>query len=110
MWYASDGSDEAHDFTGCFYCRKTFVASEIEDWIDNDQTAMCPRCSIDSVLADSIEPRALDQTFLSAMHARYFGVPQGAHVPNGASLPRSQGRNSICQQLLTTHTHRLTHL
>ena len=35
---------------GCFYCLKTFPVTEIEEWIDNDQTALCPKCGIDSVI------------------------------------------------------------
>ena len=35
---------------GCFYCRQTFEPSEINEWTDGDGTALCPVCSIDSVL------------------------------------------------------------
>jgi len=40
--------DSAH--CGCFFCFRTFAASDIKIWIDKDQTALCPRCGIDAVI------------------------------------------------------------
>jgi hypothetical protein len=43
---------------GCFYCLSIFPPSEINNWIDIPadknlgQTALCPRCEIDSVIGD----------------------------------------------------------
>ncbi len=37
---------------GCFYCCKTFNVSTVEEWIDEGQTAICPHCSIDSVIPE----------------------------------------------------------
>ena len=31
---------------GCFYCLKVFAPSEIEDWTDDDDTALCPKCGM----------------------------------------------------------------
>lgn len=56
---------------GCFYCLKTFDASEVTAWVHGDSTARCPHCGIDTVLSsrtDSIAP-----AFLQLMHARWFG-------------------------------------
>ena len=39
----------------CFYCLESFNPSEIKEWIDKGQTALCPRCGIDSVLGDKTE-------------------------------------------------------
>lgn len=36
----------------CVYCMEKFPPSKIEDWISNDTTAICPYCSVDSVLGD----------------------------------------------------------
>ncbi len=46
---------EQSEVCGCFYCLAKFKPSEIDEWIDeNDdeigQTALCPRCGIDSVI------------------------------------------------------------
>ncbi len=38
---------------GCYYCLAVFEKSEIKEWTDGGETALCPRCSIDSVIADS---------------------------------------------------------
>lgn len=35
---------------GCYHCLETFEAIEVVDWTDQDRTALCPRCNIDSVL------------------------------------------------------------
>lgn len=35
---------------GCFYCVEIFAPKEIDEWCDNDNTAICPRCGIDSVI------------------------------------------------------------
>ena len=44
----------ASEVCGCFYCLATFPPGEIEDWIDEKkrvgETAICPRCGIDSVI------------------------------------------------------------
>jgi hypothetical protein len=37
---------------GCYYCLNIFYYKNIEHWIDNNQTALCPRCKIDSVIGD----------------------------------------------------------
>ncbi len=39
------------DRCGCFYCLAIFDPQEIEEWIEDDggDTALCPRCGIDSV-------------------------------------------------------------
>jgi len=55
---------------GCFYCLKTFDASEVVQWVHADSTARCPHCGIDAVLSartDSVTP-----AFLSLMHAHWF--------------------------------------
>ena len=57
--------------SGCFYCLETFAYSEIEDWCDDEQTAICPHCGIDAVLG-SASVEALTPELLKAMHQAYF--------------------------------------
>lgn len=57
--------------SGCFYCLETFAYSEIEDWCDDEQTAICPHCGIDAVLG-SASVEALTPELLQAMHRAYF--------------------------------------
>jgi hypothetical protein len=56
---------------GCFYCLEIFNYSEIEEWCDDEQTAICPHCGIDAVLG-SASVEALTPELLKAMHQAYF--------------------------------------
>lgn len=56
----------------CFYCMKVFRADDIIEWVDEEQTAMCPLCSIDAVLGDKSGFPVNDMEFLKQMHARWF--------------------------------------
>ena len=38
---------------GCYHCVKMFKASEIKEYTDAEQTALCPFCSVDSVVFDN---------------------------------------------------------
>ena len=35
---------------GCFYCCKTFNIGDVDEFVDDGKTAICPKCGIDSVL------------------------------------------------------------
>ena len=54
---------EASTIAGCFYCCEIFAPSEIEEWVDNDDCALCPRCGIDSVIGDASAFRVADKSF-----------------------------------------------
>lgn len=58
---------------GCFYCLETFEPAEIEQWLtERTGTALCPRCSIDSVIGDRSGYPVTEPTFLHAMHEHWF--------------------------------------
>jgi len=69
------------DVCGCFYCFSIFSSSEIEDWVDasddeadineTGQTALCPRCGIDSVLG-SASGYPINREFLQKMNEYWF--------------------------------------
>jgi hypothetical protein len=69
---------EASKTCGCFYCRKTFPASEIREWVDKapgsggSTTALCPRCGIDSVLPGGLIK--LSKAMLDEMNDYWFGT------------------------------------
>jgi hypothetical protein len=63
---------EKSDVCGCFYCLSTFAPSEIQEWVDDGRTALCPKCEIDAVLADKSGFPVTDQTSLTAMHKHWF--------------------------------------
>lgn len=54
---------------GCYFCLRTFAAGEVKEWVDQDNTALCPHCGIDSVL-----PEVTDTAFLSAAHEHWFSA------------------------------------
>ena len=61
---------------GCFYCCTTFTPSDIRNWTDEDsaglgQTALCPKCGIDSVIGDK-SGYELSNEFLKSMHEHWF--------------------------------------
>lgn len=35
---------------GCIHCKKIFDPNEIKEWTDNNETAICPYCGIDSIV------------------------------------------------------------
>jgi hypothetical protein len=64
------------DRCGCFYCKRIFASSEVVGWCDtrghpDGVTAICPYCSIDSVLGDA-SGFDITAAFLEAMHQRWF--------------------------------------
>jgi len=67
---------ERSSVCGCFYCRKIFEPSEIEDWTDesepeSEQTALCPNCGIDSVVGD-FSGFEITEKFLAEMNRTWF--------------------------------------
>ena len=62
-----EGARQCH----CFYCRATVDASEVVDYTDNGQTAICPKCGIDSILPDSIED-TLNADTIAEMNEYWF--------------------------------------
>jgi hypothetical protein len=62
---------EASQLCGCFYCLSTFRPEEITEWVDEDQTAICPICPVDAVIG-SASGLPLTQEFLNQMHDRWF--------------------------------------
>ena len=60
---------------GCFYCRQTFEPGAITEWIDEVdgvfQTALCPKCGIDSVIG-SASGFPITSDFLASMHRAWF--------------------------------------
>lgn len=67
---------------GCFYCLATFSPTEIVDWLDENptnapatkrtgQTALCPRCGIDSVVG-SASGYPITNEFLQKMRLYWF--------------------------------------
>ncbi|PSJ59651.1 cytoplasmic protein [Pseudaminobacter soli (ex Li et al. 2025)] len=65
------GEIEASGIRGCFYCLETYSPTEITEWTDEGQTALCPRCGIDSVLGDA-SGVPITSDFLTRMSRHWF--------------------------------------
>jgi hypothetical protein len=62
---------EASDICGCFHCLSIFAPAEVQDWIDYGETAICPICPVDTVIA-SASGFPITQEFLKEMNHRWF--------------------------------------
>jgi hypothetical protein len=56
---------------GCFYCLSIYPPSDVVEWIDEDQTAICPECDIDSVIGDA-SGYPITAEFLTSMKKQWF--------------------------------------
>lgn len=57
---------------GCFFCFRTFSATDIKTWIDKEQTALCPLCGIDAVIGTA-SGFGIDDRFLRRLNIFRFG-------------------------------------
>ena len=63
---------ESSRVVGCFYCCDTYSPDLIDEWIDDGQCAMCPKCGIDAVIGDASGYPVTDKQFLSQMNKVWF--------------------------------------
>jgi hypothetical protein len=66
----------ASDLCGCFYCLAVFPPGAVEQWMtekDGSQTALCPKCTVDSVIG-SRAGYPITEEFLVSMEARWFCI------------------------------------
>lgn len=57
------------DKCACYYCSSKFQKNEIEEWVDDEQTAICPHCHIDSVITDDLTDNELEE-----LHKKMFSL------------------------------------
>ncbi|MFC0187530.1 cytoplasmic protein [Fictibacillus aquaticus] len=63
---------ESDSTCGCFYCIEIYHPEKIDDWADEDEnTAICPYCGIDSVIGES-SGYPITKEFLKSMHEVWF--------------------------------------
>lgn len=67
MSYMTKSVTLADDLCGCYYCFYIFPISEVEFYVDNGRTSLCPNCMIDSVIIP-----CADQAELEKLHEYYF--------------------------------------
>lgn len=61
---------ENSNMCACYYCLNNFEPKEVVDWIDEKETALCPKCGIDSVIGDSVSQ--IDRDFLKKANDYWF--------------------------------------
>lgn len=65
------------ELCGCFYCLEIFLPIEVKEWIDEkggvSQTALCPRCDIDSVIGSESGYPIMTE-FLRLMKEHWFAL------------------------------------
>jgi hypothetical protein len=61
----------ASSMCACFYCRRTYRAAEVTEFLD-DGTALCPECPVDAVIGDASGFPVTQSAFLDAMHEFWF--------------------------------------
>lgn len=62
---------EASEACGCFYCLRTYPPMAIEEWTDDGDTALCPKCGIDAVIGDACGA-PVTRDFLREMKSVWF--------------------------------------
>jgi hypothetical protein len=62
---------EQSEGCSCFRCLASFKPSEITEWVDGGDTALCPKCGVDAVLA-SASGVPLSDEFLRKMQQQWF--------------------------------------
>lgn len=56
---------------GCFSCIRIFEKEDIEDYIDDGLTALCPYCQVDTVIGDACGLE-LSVDLLSSLNKKWF--------------------------------------
>ncbi len=83
---------ERSAWVGCFYCLRRQPASNIVEYVQDDQAALCPHCGIDSVIGDASGYPVGDHTFLREMNEQWFGRTAPFH--KGPTLRRLSGASA----------------
>lgn len=81
---------------GCFYCERIFSSTDIKDWVDNGETALCPYCGIDSVIGEGCG-REITDKLLHSMHLAFFERGTGSTVstPFGEVILLKDGKRRV---------------
>ena len=71
---------EKSDLVGCFFCGEIYLASEVNEFVDSNTTALCSRCGIDSVLPDVALNEPMTIGILQQLFDRWFGIGYEARM------------------------------
>lgn len=62
---------EGSEKCGCFACLRIFEPTKIQEWLDDEGTAVCPYCSTDSIISDQ-SGYPIEKEFLQQMKTYWF--------------------------------------
>ena len=57
---------------GCYFCLRIYPRKEITEWTDQGNTAICPHCGIDAVLASGVYGFTVSPAMLKALAQFWF--------------------------------------
>ena len=57
----------------CFHCLSAFPADQIQCWVDDGDTALCPNCGVDAVLSSHADD--LLDALIQRLQTLYFAGP-----------------------------------
>lgn len=72
------------NIVGCFWCMRVFPPTLIREWIDQNETALCPKCGIDSVIPTK------SCTVLDAMYSYWFDRGTALHDMVFDGIPQAR--------------------
>lgn len=61
-WHNTDQINDDTDCS-CYYCLSNYKGSVIQEYVDDGRTAICPFCSIDSVLPEKNTKERLEELY-----------------------------------------------
>ena len=72
-WASVENQKEKNGNVWCYYCVKTYPATEISKYNDmiinkRESTALCPYCGYDGVITESVTKDIVEE-----LHNKYFG-------------------------------------
>jgi hypothetical protein len=62
----------------CIFCTINVKFSKIEEWLDEQKTAICPHCGIDAVVPMSVLPHEKEESEKLILKWRKLGFGQAA--------------------------------
>jgi hypothetical protein len=62
---------EESELVGCFSCCQIYPKTEILEWTDKKETAICPKCNVDTVIAQ-LAGIPLDENTLKQLNSFWF--------------------------------------
>lgn len=62
---------EAAEKCGCYYCQAIYEPSSINEWVDKQKTALCPKCGVDAVIPYIPEIDGTPEEFIEYLKESY---------------------------------------